>query len=577
MWMGGVGCGANAANNLAGANGRANRQTVDYATVLSSIYTMGLPESPFDALRPLASRLPAVVREHEVLRIGAALMGDRSAAADKARQEVLKWAQRRSGGRLPSEAWDGVPFEYLSGGRNSVCTRVQSPSLDIWAIRADDPDKEVAGRIWSTEVVVAVYGDDQPRFTCRSIVSTAEREPEFAPHAPGLVQQVAEACGLFSGPSVLSAVPRQITSELDFDDFVSHLESRNRRLPVLVSTISDGETEPSIDVDRLARAVIGLADVYILPPEFAWKLTERYGRHRSVFGGAIRQYMPGFGPDTNPYEHKLVLAERIVPGMGSEDVSAIFRRSAASWSLRSLRLGAEVLRFSDIRSASLKLVQQRLVSEGASAPEQLQAANERIAAMEAQAQDAAASLEYFSEEHARAEARAQAAEQQLRSSVFRIQQLVEQVRASGGQVDQNDSYPASWEDFAEWCDVQLAGRVVLTPHARRSVRSPLYEDVRTAAECLLWLGNEARTRRLDGGDGPVAEESVRSGIRNSLCGSDEFSFDWQGNRLRADWHIKSGGNTRDPRRCLRIYYAWDPTSLQMIVADMPAHRDNDAS
>jgi hypothetical protein len=49
------------------------------------------------------------------------------------------------------------------------------------------------------------------------------------------------------------------------------------------------------------------------------------------------------------------------------------------------------------------------------------------------------------------------------------------------------------------------------------------------------------------------------------------TFDVQGRRLEADWHIKNGGNTRDPWRCLRISYRWDDVTQQIVVAEMPAH------
>ena len=82
---------------------------------------------------------------------------------------------------------------------------------------------------------------------------------------------------------------------------------------------------------------------------------------------------------------------------------------------------------------------------------------------------------------------------------------------------------------------------------------------------------------MNGAEGSIRDEPVEEGVRNTHCGKDAFDFEWQGNRYTADWHIKNGGNTRDPSRCLRIYYAWDPATQQMIVADMPHHRRTGAS
>lgn len=69
-----------------------------------------------------------------------------------------------------------------------------------------------------------------------------------------------------------------------------------------------------------------------------------------------------------------------------------------------------------------------------------------------------------------------------------------------------------------------------------------------------------------GGDGTLRDEPVEDGVRNAHCGGDQFDLDWQGQRQNAVWHVKSGGNTRDPKRCLRIYYFWEPDTEQNVVA-----------
>jgi hypothetical protein len=52
--------------------------------------------TPWDALRPIAERMPRVVHEHEILRVAAIVHGkDQSKSAEAARHEVLVWAQWR--------------------------------------------------------------------------------------------------------------------------------------------------------------------------------------------------------------------------------------------------------------------------------------------------------------------------------------------------------------------------------------------------------------------------------------------------------------------------------------------------
>ena len=98
-----------------------------------------------------------------------------------------------------------------------------------------------------------------------------------------------------------------------------------------------------------------------------------------------------------------------------------------------------------------------------------------------------------------------------------------------------------------------------------------------AARCLTWLANEARDSLMGHSGLVLSESNIEQGVRNAHCGTDQFDLDWSGRRFTADWHVKSGGNTRDPNRCLRIYYFWDEDTKQVVIADMPAHRRTAAS
>ncbi len=147
------------------------------------------------------------------------------------------------------------------------------------------------------------------------------------------------------------------------------------------------------------------------------------------------------------------------------------------------------------------------------------------------------------------------------------------MKARGDEVGNSaNELPKIWGNFVEWCDANLAGQLSLAPAARKGIKNAEFEDVETVARCINWLATECREWRKKGGDGSLREVIVEDGIRNSPCGGDEYDVDWQGRRYTADWHVKNGGNTRDPKRCLRIYYFWEPNSQQIVVTDMPAHR-----
>ncbi len=532
------------------------------------------------ALAGVAQRTPRVVREHEVLRVAGWMRSeDPDEAAKTAIEEVLKWAQKRCGGRLPDEAWRKEGFEYYSGGRNSNGVRLTSEDSDIWAIRADDPDKTVAERVWTTEVVVGLLPDQPARFSARLLCSTPESDLLIEPHTPGFVQQVVGACKLVRGTVPLTADAMVISGDADADELIDHLINPRRELPTFVITLPVGSEHehPHLDVGALSRAMLGIAHVAVVHADMTWHLTERFGKFRSVFGGAVRAYMPGFDESDDPYVHRLVLADQISIAGGGARCTRWMRQLAAAESIRRAKLGRDVLAFSAIRGASLELRQTILENEGASDAVQLAAAKARLTTLEKDIAQQKADQDYYVSEYEKERERAEAAERMAQASAYRIQDITRLLKEKGNDPDEAIAYPETWQELADWCDQHLAGRLVLTPVARRAAKSPEFADVGAVARSLLWLANTCRDRRIEGGDGSLRDAVLEEGIKNAPCGADTYDFDWSGRSFAADWHIKSSGNTRDPSRCLRIYYCFDEQTQQIIVSDLPAHRRTGAS
>jgi hypothetical protein len=521
------------------------------------------------------ARLPEVVREPEVLRVAGTLVGsDREDSVQVARKEVLRWAQNRSGGRLPAEAWEHQGFEYFSGGRNCVGARLQSDDVDLWAIRAEDPDKEVPRRIWTTEVVVGRQGEQAPRFSVRLLASSPEEHLAIEHHTPGFVAQVTDTPGVLIDGVSIAPTPAVILSDEQVDALINSLLDSTRRLPIYALSVPEHAVDhatPLIDAALLARATLGLAHVVVLPPEHSWALTNRFGKRLSVYEGAVRVYLPGFTEDADPYGgHRLFLADRLATPEKATECVRYLRAHAANESLHRARLGKEVLEFAAIRNASLAIQQSRLESEGASEAELLAIANKRIEALQGDLKAAQDWEQQLSDEHKAAEERAQASEAQYKAATFRIQQLLDQMKERGQKPDTTIPTPVSWSELVSWCDTHLAGRVALTPRARRETDKAEFEDVGLVARCLLWLANDYREARIEGG-ADFRDFYIEPGIKNAPCGGDAFPFQWQGHSFEAVWHIKNGGNTRDPRRCLRIYFDWDDYGRQVVVASLPAH------
>lgn len=525
--------------------------------------------APFnETLTPLTTRR---VREHQILHVAAELP-EEDDTIDKARREILKWAQRRSGSRLSPAAMAGRNFEMLAAGRNSSAVEVDLPEIQAWALRQEDPDKDVAGRIWTSEAILWRIPGGLAKFAARLIVVSNEPELSIVPAGPGYIRQLIKKMGLKSNGQAISAEPWFIENDNDQNALLDLLENPARRLPVIVFSDPDRNiSELGVNVHDIAAGLAGLATVAVIYTDTSWLLTERFNKRLSVFDRGIRIYFPGFNADADPYKHPLWLGSRLHPNDEGAQVERQIRMRIAQFSIRAVRMGEHILPFSQLRSASRKAEEDKLAASGASDTEKLAAAVNRISALEKELKDAKELEQYALDEERNARIRADDAESRERNSIAQIQNLQARLARTDAANDEQLSLPKKWSDFEEWCNQALVGSVSFTSAAKSGCKKPLFRNVEQAARCLLWLADKCRNRLLNGG-GSLRDETVEDGIRNASCGGDKFMFNWQSQQICAEWHIKTGGNTRAPEHCLRIYYGWDYQTQQIIIADMPAHR-----
>lgn len=533
---------------------------------------------PTPAILPRRQQRPAETVEREILRVVATIPASQDTDSFVlAQQEVLRWARKRAAGDFPAEAWDGQAFESLTAGRTTMAAVVTSGESLLWSLRGDDPDKTVPGRIWSTEVSLGRTAPlSEIRLGVRVIVNSDESELIVEPAVPGLVRQIAEHCGLRDGAIPLRSNAHHASEAVHVQTLVRWLFDDSRRLPVIVATGDDrveNSREPKLDVDRLAMALCGLAHVVCVPADLTFTLTDTLGKSLTVFHGGVRIYQPGLNVLDDPRDHRLILGR--VLEREPLIAAAELRRGIARESLRRTRLGHDVLSFAAVRSAAARAQNENPNVKAAADSEKLSAAEDQIKALAQEAAELQLQVDQAWQLSAEESARAETSERQLQASWARIAALEEALRAAGTQPAEPEN-PTTWDQFAEWCDTSFSGRLSLAPAARRGIRKALFQDIQLAADCLRWLAGEARARFIEGG-GSMANIPVFDGITNAPCGADEYVFDFQGRRLSANWHLKSGGNTRKPERCLRIYYAFDEHIQQIVVSDMPSHLRTGAS
>ena len=329
--------------------------------------------------------------------------------------------------------------------------------------------------------------------------------------------------------------------------------------------------------DELAAAMAAIAHVTVLPEELTWEMSRVLGRPLSVFGGGIRVYQPGFSSDDDPYgPHDLIVGRQLDDRGGVNQAIRWLKNELAHVSVRRVRLGSNMISYSEVKDAAIVRKQTALEMTGASSDEKLAAATLRITSLEDQRKSDSEWISALEDDNIDLRSKADTYEAQANASRLRIQQLEYALKQRGSNSSTSEIRPQNWGDMADWCDRNFPGRLVLTSSARRTMKDAEFEDIDLTARALIWLAEDYRTARIEGGDAARPDHHLESGVRNCPCGGDSYETNWKGKHT-VDWHVKNGGTTRDPARCFRIYYFWDEQGEQVIVDHLPGHRITGAS
>jgi hypothetical protein len=573
------------------------------------------------------------------LQVGAELPPDsrRQVVADY-RNIALDWIEEVAQERLPRKAWRHRSFVHE--GTDIFCRvvrvrsrrRVRNRREDLWAARVE---RDLGpGRRIVTEVVVAAVEGVAPTVQVH-VHDHSRASGEAVDYYPAeLLANMAERVPLLQDGNQLCLEPIEVTNAT-MDAFLRILEDPERKMPFVVVTVDPEEGDDGAWQARwvaLTRSLAGLAVIWKLSPEAAFKLSVAVDKERSVFGGAWRYYRPGFHRKSDRFEHPLFLRNR--EGCAVSEVGRPFRHRRDTYTIAEVRkafrrLAAEdrkkspsaadeevpsfesVARqadrmkrgparlFSFVRglkrggappspstesaSASTEALQGPAPSRtpAESGPPSRSSARPKLKEKSTPRRPTETDRKRWvsARRYTSTKRRAEAVERERDVARKRAEQLAGLVRAMGGDPDVEVPFPTTWRDFATWCDECLKGRLVLAPPARRALSDTQFQDVGLAARSLMWLAGDYRLGRLQGGNpqlhGSISD--VDGAIFNAPCGGDSFKFRWEGENRQVEWHIKRGANTRDPRRCLRIYYFWHRTSQQVVIASMPGHRKTTTS
>ena len=524
-----------------------------------------------------------------------------SAAKEQSRLSVILAADVRS--REPSTALSQVQesvFKYLLSKvpncPNDLFTRqsydddaamlsseiVETETLKIWAARFNEPDRDVAARSWSTEILIAQV-EAGITFGSRLICSSRKLDFSFAPAVPRIYKDLAQQNLLYADGARLSRWATDVSSDDEVDWLVTLINNKRRSRDIIViSCDQDGVCflNPALFSNRLTA----VAHVVRIFPTASFRLSEKIGRHLSVFDTGVRVYKPTDHVEIDePARHPLYTRRRLQT-IDSETAQLTISHDAFRTSVESgLRKNA-VPSFVQIRSESarfkLSVLQNSLgrSDELSRLKSEKDLADAAKRAAEANAQEAWDFA--MQEDQARRAAQEERDQERARALAMsaRIKILEERLQAPIPL-----ACPENYEDVPDWVNAAFAGRMILSPRAVRGLREAVYENNQLVCDLLTLLA----TKYVDGRRGNhIAWQEFEEGLRNrgvqlsrsiseTRAGEqgDEYYLVRRDQKQLLEWHLKKG-TSRNPAWDLRIYFLWDAEDEEVVIGWLPSHLDN---
>ena len=357
-------------------------------------------------------------RTREILRIAAVL--DKT---NIAREITLEWLENASKTELPDEAWSGDAFHHEADKRTFTAVRAKEESSDTWALRFVEPEEGEIEREWTTEIAIRERPGEDAEFCLRTLAKSTEMKMRVQPKVPGFLEHVAKECTMEQGAAKIEKEPWIVESEYDAANLAEFLVDPERRTPAFVLTVPEESEDPNLpllDPLPLTADTRGIAKVIVLPAEYTWKLTNRFGKRLSVYRGAMRVYLTGFNDRADPEGgHDLFMPHRMDTPETASKLGSLLRWMAARESLRGWRLGHDVIPFVSAMLPSIELESATLAKNGASPSDQLEASTRHVSMLRDELKLSLEIQQSLTEENQSIEGRIRESESKLRKTQMR--------------------------------------------------------------------------------------------------------------------------------------------------------------
>lgn len=513
-----------------------------------------------------------------------------TSAFEKAVEACVRWMAPRAGGRLPANAINGEPFDLVGQYQANPCraVRLDVPDGAVWAAWLSEfSDGSADGsppRNWITELFVERRAGEMVRFGAQLSFLGRPEDRGFDLTRPRLVLDVLELLSAEADGQPMQETATSIGAA-DIDDFEALLYSPKRRLPIIALS-EHAEGGHLLNPLHVARRLAGTAHVVQLDADASWELTKSVGKQMSVFGVALRIYMPGLTTeDEERFRHPLFLHP--LPMRPAQFLNMLASR-LLPLTLRDAAHERPFLRFSEVRAAAAAMPMRTGVGQ-AERISDLELANanlsQRVEALLSDLQSADA----LNDDEVQLRLDVEAREEALKNEVELLKRRLTAALSARGAEESAEEIPArsleSYDDLSDWAEEVLTGSVMVMPPALRDCRKNGSDNMlRRLESVLLVLKNEyVPARRSKVREERIAADASlqRLGFEDTPCFATRddaskwpgYSVVYKGRKTVLYDHFKNG-NGYDNSSQARIYYHWDDEDGVLVIGKMPSHLPN---
>jgi hypothetical protein len=528
--------------------------------------------------------------EESVLVYSNSLWLDESSGVGTALDAIAEWLSRKT--RQVVKSWRIKQQSDLSmkDGSHIQSWAAAGDFPILHAVRYTHRDSKISGRQWVTEIGLRLADPSSP-IQCTLLLRTNEISPRVSATVevtrPLVLQEILKRCRASDKTPGLRI---NVLSETTSKAFRDRVSDTTRDYAIIAVSPTKGDTY-LVDCARLLSLVIGLADVFVIPPEAdTFAISDLVGNEYAAWLGAVNVIFP-------PLSHKhagTVPTRRLLP--------EYFERLAAN----GIRPEADILSVLVHRSNlpnSWRHISPDLVRE--------HILRQELHHQREEAQKTGSTADYvklleevnLEQEHkldemtkeGRAkdeELKARDAEiDQLEFDKTRLQQTLEQVTTNRPQSEASLSRSTLEAIVATikgsptplQCLEVIAGifpdRLVVTEFARKSAEnSDSFRQGMKALHLLLTLTTDYWTALASGSGDAAARKYLGSAYAAKESETVEMNrrarqartFSYNGEAITVSKHLKIG--VKDSvAETLRIYFEWDPQAQAIVIFHCGQH------